>query len=189
LLEPVVSFSGYPNVSSPYSEWQPPFVHMKWGEIHVGGYTLTRVDRMPEMEEPICFINGLCWVTAVYDPETHLLQLGWQVERPLIMPPEAIISNPPPPGVYAGPRLLVFGQLLDESGQFLAGDDGLWVDPYTLQPGDIFLQQHRPQLSTGQPAFAAVGLYDPLNGERILTTDGRDHIRLRLPEVQVVNSP
>ena len=68
------------------------------------------------------------------------------------------------------------------------GDDGLWVDPTTLQVGDIFLQQHWLTLPEGVEAETAViGLYDPKTGERILTEDGRDLIRLSLAEITVKN--
>ena len=81
--------------------------------------------------------------------------------------------------MYAGPRLQVFAQLLDAEGNFLVGDDGLWVDPATLQPGDTFLQQHWLPLPEGNGAVTAVfGLYDPMTGERILTTDGREYLSL-----------
>jgi hypothetical protein len=94
-----------------------------------------------------------------------------------------LISNPPPPGVYAGPRLLVFAQLWDSASNFLVGDDGLWVDPLTLQPGDIFLQQHwLAPPDSSEPATAVFGLYDPKTGERILTEGGRDHLRLEIGE-------
>jgi hypothetical protein len=77
--------------------------------------------------------------------------------------------------------LYVFGQLWDADGNFLTGDDGLWVDPTTLQAGDIFVQQHHVPLADGVVAETAVfGLYDPMTGERILTDDGRDYLRLRI---------
>ena len=80
--------------------------------------------------------------------------------------------------MYSGPRLHAFAQLWDDTDGFITGDDGLWVDPYTLQIGDLFIQQHRPLLPDGvKPATAVVGLYDPLTGTRILTADGRDHVR------------
>jgi hypothetical protein len=77
--------------------------------------------------------------------------------------------------------ILCENALLDADGNFLAGDDGLWVDPYSLQPGDIFLQQHWPQLPEGmEPATAVFGLYDPMTGQRILTEDGRDFLKLEI---------
>lgn len=151
-----------------------------------GGYALNRVEAtLATTAEPVCFRNGLCWLAAAYDPETGYLELTWRVERPLDLPPMPLISNPPPPGVYAGPRLYVFGQLLDEQGEFLAGDDGLWVDPLTLYPGDVFIQQHRPVVAAGtRPAAISFGLYDPMTGERILTEDGRDHLRMLIAELE-----
>jgi hypothetical protein len=136
-----------------------------------------------EIEEPVCFVNGLCWVTAVYLPDNQILELGWQVGQELDLPERPLISNPPPPGVYAGSRLYVFGQLWDANDNFLAGDDGFWVDPATLQVGDIFLQQHHISLPEGVMAETAVfGLYDPMTGERILTEDGQDHLKLEIGE-------
>ena len=87
-------------------------------------------------QEKMCLLG-------ITDEETHFLELGWRVADRLILPPKPLISNPPPPGVYSGPRLLAFAQLWDEADRFLAGDDGLWVDPYTLQPGDIFVCRER----------------------------------------------
>ncbi len=186
LLQPAVSFTGYPDVAAPYADWYEPVVHPKWGKVTAGGYQLSQVVREVELAEPICFENGLCWVTAVYHPDSQILELGWQVGRELDLPDMPLISNPPPPGVYAGPRLYVFGQLWDADNHFLAGDDGLWVDPATLQPGDIFIQQHHLHLPEGSAAATAVaetavfGLYDPMTGERILTEDGREYLKLEI---------
>jgi hypothetical protein len=150
--------------------------------VTAGYYLLAQTEAQmlaERSEERVCFTNGLCWLTAVFDPETNRLELSWQVAEALKLPSTPLISNPPPPGVYAGPRLQVFAQLLDAEGSFLVGDDGLWIDPVTLQPGDIFLQQHWLDLPEGVAAETAVfGLYDPMTGERILTSDGRDHLCL-----------
>jgi hypothetical protein len=51
----------------------------------------------------------------------------------------------------------------------LASDDGLWVDPLTLQPGDRFVQIHRFSVSDGAsdgPYALDLGLYDPKTNER-----------------------
>jgi hypothetical protein len=115
--------------------------------------------------------------------DSAILELDWQVAEPFLLPDIPLISNPPPPGVYAGPRLAVFAQLQDGQGKFLVGDDGLWVDPLTLQPGDRFLQQHRLDAPDGQQGVSVVfGLYDPMSGERILTEDGQDALRLDIEE-------
>jgi hypothetical protein len=86
--------------------------------VTVGRYWLAEVQMAPTIEESVCFENGLCWETAVFHPDTQTLELEWRLARPLDLPPIPLISNPPPPGVYAGPRLAVFAQLLDENGQF-----------------------------------------------------------------------
>ena len=144
----------------------------------MGGYELVQVVVDRAWQTPTCFQNGLCLVWAGY--QNGVLELGWELSRPLDLPPIPLISNPPPPGVYAGPRLLAFAQLVDSDGNFLAGDDGLWVDPVTLQVGDRWLQQH-VLVDEGGSAAAIFGLYDPLTGTRILTNQGQDHIRLNLP--------
>jgi hypothetical protein len=139
-------------------------------------------DLSPQMvrpAEPVCFENGLCWIASSYDADSGRLDLAWAVEEVLDLPPIPLVSNPPPPGIYSGPRLAVFAQLQDAAGNFLVGDDGLWVDPQTLQAGDRFIQQHLlPGVENMDGVTAVFGLYDPLSGERILTSDGQDHIRL-----------
>ncbi|MCI0399236.1 MAG: glycosyltransferase family 39 protein [Chloroflexi bacterium] len=178
---PALNFHGYPVVETLYEPFYVPVP----GEA-AGGYrlSLVNVSGEPPGERAglrVCFRNGLCSLAATYDPEGQTLALAWEVGRPLELPPVPLISNPPPPGVYAGPRLVVFAQLVDAAGNFLVGDDGLWVDVTSLYPGDRFLQQHRLPLPAGrQPAAALFGLYDPLTGERILTEDGRDHVRLEV---------
>jgi 4-amino-4-deoxy-L-arabinose transferase-like glycosyltransferase len=190
LVWPDVSFSGYPEVESPYAEFFEP---LPQDGLLAGGYTLARVAPpvTPTLvdgwfvisEAPVCFANGLCWTAAAYDPKTGWLELAWRVEPPLDLPPLPLISNPPPPSVYSGPRLAVFAHLLDGTGEWLAGDDGLWVDPETLQAGDIFVQRHRLVTPEGAtPASISFGLYDPMTGERIPTDDGLDHITLELDE-------
>lgn len=182
LLQPDISFSGYPDVPNAYA---PDMTPLPEGEALRGGYRLVRVDHpLPESAEaPDCFANNLCWMGVEYDPATGTLELGWRAAAQLALPPLPLISNPPPPGVYNGPRLYVFAHLLDDTGALLTGDDGLWVDPTTLQAGDVFVQQHRLPIPAGaQPAAILIGLYDPLTGERVLTADGADHIRLEVGE-------
>jgi hypothetical protein len=190
LLWPDVSFSGYPDVDSPFAAIFKP---LPQHGLLTGGYTLARVappvtptlvdSQFLLSEAPVCFANGLCWTAAAYDPAAGALELVWRVERALDLPPMPLVSNPPPPGVYSGPRLAVFAHLLNESGAVLFGDDGLWVDPVTLQAGDIFLQRHHLAAAKGAgPATISFGLYDPMTGERILTADGPDHITLEFSQ-------
>ncbi len=188
LLWPDISFSGYPAVESPFAD---AFEPLPEGAHLSGDYVLSRIapshdpfageGRVWVNEAPTCFSNGLCWTAASYDPETGLLQLAWRLEGDLVLPEIPLISNPPPPGVYSGLRLSVFAQLLDGEGLFLVGDDGLWVDAETLHAGDSFIQRHYLVAPEGsQPAAVNFGLYDPMTGERLLTTDGQDRIILEL---------
>ncbi len=184
LLNPSLSFAGYPELDSPYADYLQRFP----GVEGVGAYRLyeTAPERLPAagaVNDRQCFGNGLCLVAARYDSDSARLEMDWLVADSFVMPPGPIISNPPPPGVYAGPRLSVFAQLQDEQGDFLVGDDGLWVDPITLQGGDRFLQQHWLPMPEGQQGVTAVfGLYDPMTGQRILTEEGQDALRLAIGE-------
>ncbi|RLC78233.1 MAG: hypothetical protein DRJ03_25560 [Chloroflexi bacterium] len=125
------------------------------------------------------FANGLK-LTETRWLGNDILLTAWLVAAPLDLPPIPIVANPPPPDVYTGPRLAVFAHLLNADGALVAGDDGLWVDPLTLRPGDRFVQIHR---LTNGPYTLELGLYDPLTGERwsVLNAEGQpvaDHILL-----------
>ena len=180
LLKPNLSFTGYPETAVAY----PDAFHST--DTSVGGFTLAQTDYTQSAIEPVCFENGICLETAVYHPTDHTIDLTWRVGEAISLPEREIISNPPPPNVYAGPRLLVFAQLLDANGAFIVGDDGLWVDIYSLQPGDVFRQQHQfilPEDAVTETAVAETavfGLYDPMTGIRILTDTNSDHIKLEL---------
>ncbi|MEM7330811.1 MAG: hypothetical protein AAF490_01875 [Chloroflexota bacterium] len=177
LLSPAASFSGFPDVPIAYSE-----AFESVDNVRAGYYAFSQTNYEQEaFAEPLCFENGFCATGAFLDEATDQLNLGWTVQRPLTLPPNPLISNPPPPGVYAGPRLAVFGQLLGENDIFLSGDDGLWVDPYTLQEGDAFVQQHwLSPPADAAPKFIIFGMYDPMTGTRILTDAGADHVRIEI---------
>jgi hypothetical protein len=123
------------------------------------------------------------WNTSPTPGEQSWLKFWWQVIAPLPLPPEILIPNPPPPEVYNGPRLKIFTHLLAEDGTFITGDDGLWVDPYSLQAGDHFMQWHRftlPNDAPQPPYTLNVGMYDPLTGERWMLTSGEDQIAIEV---------
>jgi 4-amino-4-deoxy-L-arabinose transferase-like glycosyltransferase len=177
-LQPDLVFAGYP-VAGPYDELLQPVSDT----VVPGGYNLFRVNAgFAAGAEPVCFSNELCLLASGHDAGRGRLELLWQVREALKLPPMPLISNPPPPGVDASPRLHVFVHWLDANGQFVAADDGLWIDSQTLHPGDRFLQLHH-LAATSAPKVTAVrfGLYDPMTGERILTEDGRDYLRLDFP--------
>ncbi len=172
---PATSFYGYPRVGQRYEAYYGPLAGK------AGGFSVAQV--RPEfmapggaLDQPACFANGLCLLGALYDATSNRLELTWRVAGALALPPMPVISKPPPPGVYDGPRLSVFTHWLDPAGGFLGADDGLWVDPGTLQPGDVFRQEHRLPPGGEGPARILVGLYDPLTGDRILTAAGQDHL-------------
>ena len=174
----VLAFSGYPEIENAYSDLYQPL-----GPT-AGDYHLAEVNAAPPAAmEPLCFRNGLCLLEATFDQGDgahDLLHLTWRVKEPLQLPQIPLYSKPPPPDVYDGPRLLVFAQRWDAEGNFLGGDDGLWVDPLTLHVGDVFRQQHHLPAAPGELGYTLFGLYDPMNGQRILTVDGRNHVRLEI---------
>jgi len=175
--EQAQSFSGYPVSTALEEIYFEPLP----GET-AGGYRLATLKKDIAMTgEPVCFQNNLCLLEANYDPVSQTLDLTLELDGSLEVPSRQLVSNPPPPGIYVGPRLHVFSQLLDEAGETISSDDGIWIDVHTLQSGDRFLQQHRFNSPPGiNPISVAFGLYDPLTGERIMTEDGRDHLRIEL---------
>ena len=117
--------------------------------------------------------------------EEHLtLKLWWRIMAPLPLPPEELIPNPPPPGVYNGPRLKVFVHSTDADHEALLDvDDGIGVDPYSLREGDVWLQVHelkRAETRDGSQHIR-IGLYDPHTGSRWSLPDGRQAVSLCVP--------
>jgi 4-amino-4-deoxy-L-arabinose transferase-like glycosyltransferase len=150
---------------------------------HLTRYTLPSISSLqPPIFSVTRFANGLELIDARWIGESDLLTL-WRVAEPLDLPPVPIVANPPPPGVYSGPRLKVFAHLLAANGTQVAGDDGLWVDPLTLRPGDCFVQVHHFAVSADGSYSVRLGLYDPKPGEEmrwdVLDDAGRpvaDHV-------------
>jgi 4-amino-4-deoxy-L-arabinose transferase-like glycosyltransferase len=176
--KPAVALAGYPLIETVYDEFYEPLPAQP-----AGGYQLFQVSEgIAPGPAHACFSNGLCLLETDYDEIAGVLHLTWQVARPLSLPPQPLLSKPPPPGADDRPRLAVFAHLLDDEGLRLAGDDGLWVDATTLQPGDAFRQQHYLHAPAGSsPATIATGLYDPHSGERLLDEAGRDAVQVPLP--------
>jgi hypothetical protein len=115
------------------------------------------------------------------DSGTLWIATWWSVTGPLPLPEEILIPHPPPPGVYNGPPLKVFAHLGTEE-ELLGIDDGLWVDPYSLSPGDVVLQFHRFRLPETAPAtlMLRLGLYAPETGARWMTAGGADQLEVVL---------
>jgi hypothetical protein len=137
-------------------------------------YELGETPSVDGEEVGVRFANGLELATVAWG-EGGALVTEWTVAEHLDLPPVPVVANPPPPGVYSGPRLAVFAHVLAEDGAWVAGDDGLWVDPVTLGVGDRFVQVHRfalPEDAPPGPYILALGLYDPKTGERWQRVDG-----------------
>ena len=142
---------------------------------HIQLYTVERSRTIDEDAPLAQFGNGLALIDAHWIDEESLipgqeavLLTTWQVAGPLELPPIPIIANPPPPGIYSGSRVSIFAHLLTPDEASFVVDDGLWVDPLTLQPGDRFLQIHRFALPPDMPAgpyLLDLGVYDPMTGD------------------------
>lgn len=143
---------------------------------HLTLYSPSDVPLSPSWISETTFANGLAltgvhsWARGSLEPGTEGVVLtAWRVAAPLDLPPMPVVAHPPPPKTYTGPRLAVLAHLLDASGAILAVDDGLWVDPLTLQPGDRFIQVHRftvPAEGPEGPYDLKLGLYDPKTNKR-----------------------
>jgi 4-amino-4-deoxy-L-arabinose transferase-like glycosyltransferase len=143
------------------------------------------ISQPASLESPARFANNLELIDAHWMDRDSLtpgkeaiLVTLWRVTASVDLPPMPIVANPPPPGVYSGPRLAVFTHLLASGGATIDGDDGLWVDPLTLRPGDRFLQVHPLFLPPDAPAgpyTLELGLYDPKTGDRwaVLGSEGQ----------------
>jgi hypothetical protein len=173
----LVLFTSFPDPASPIAELlkvnaDPPEDILP----HLELYAVSELQMANGELQITRFANGLELLDVRWVNDEVLTT--WLVAAPLDLPPVPIVANPPPPGVYPGPRLAVFAHLLASDGTFLAGDDGLWVDPLTLLPGDHFTQIHRlalPPDAPSGPYTLALGLYDPLTGDRwsTLHSDGQ----------------
>ncbi|MCP4536121.1 MAG: glycosyltransferase family 39 protein [Chloroflexi bacterium] len=168
----LVLFTSFPDPAPQISELLTAHTDLPHFEL----YTVPELQVVNDELQIARFANGLDLLDTRWVDDEVLTT--WRVSAPFDLPPLPIVANPPPPGVYPGPRLSVFAHLLASDGTFLAGDDGLWVDPLTLQSGDRFVQIHRltlPSDASAGPYTLALGLYDPLTGDRwpTLQNDGQ----------------
>lgn len=130
------------------------------------------------------FDNGLTLLgyETSEDGANLIVITHWRVSRPLDLPEFPLYSKPPAPGEDDSPRLAIFVQLLDGTGQRASGADGLGVDPYTLYEGDEFHQRMvvpLDQVAAGQYRLV-IGLYNPATMQRILDAQtGQDMIALQ----------
>jgi hypothetical protein len=172
----------------------PEYLVGGWGATFLGEalssdapYALYRVNSPDPAEAKSTlaeFDNGLTLALA------HVEQVGgslvvittWRVDQALDLPPFPLLSKPPTPGEDDTPRLAIFIQLLDAAGQRAAGFDGLGVDPYTLAPGDVFVQRAEIAVS-GLPSGSyevVIGLYSPATGQRrLVRPSGADRVLLQ----------
>jgi 4-amino-4-deoxy-L-arabinose transferase-like glycosyltransferase len=136
------------------------------------------------------FDNGLALLAVseiTREGDVLALVTAWEVGEALTLPERPLFSKPPAPGQDDTPRLAIFVQLLDDAGQRVTGWDGLGIDPYTLYPGDRFLQRHDIPMQDVAPGeyTVAVGLYNPMTGERHRDAlSGQDHVVLTTLEVE-----
>jgi 4-amino-4-deoxy-L-arabinose transferase-like glycosyltransferase len=143
---------------------------------HLTRYALPPISDSPSLVPKTRFANGLVLTGARWLNEDRpapgreaTLLTTWRVAAPLDLPAMPIVAQPPPPKTYSGSRLSVSAHVVDGSGRVQALDDGLWVDPLTLRPGDRFVQLHRfvvPADASEGPYSLQLGLYDPKTNDR-----------------------
>ncbi|MGD2105709.1 MAG: glycosyltransferase family 39 protein [Anaerolineae bacterium] len=168
-----VLLTSWPDPSRPIQEFLEPGRRVS---SHLELHTPSFVGGSQSIVSGTTFANGLALAEARWLEDRPLApgQVGdlltvWDVVEPLDLPEEPVVAQPPPPDTYSGPRLAVFVHLTDAEGRVLDTDDGLWVDPLTLQPGDRFVQIHRlsaPAASTAERHALELGLYDPKTNQR-----------------------
>ncbi len=144
------------------------------------------VDGVPAADQPFGDALALVAVERLppSDDDARAIRIAtwWRVEAQLPLPPVGLLPYPPAPGVYNGPRLKVFAHLWNGES-LVAIDDGLWVDPYSVEPGDIILQYHGfdlPGTAENEGLTLEIGLYDPKTEVRWTTPAGHDHLVLPL---------
>lgn len=138
----------------------------------------------PTADQTFAGVVALEAAAQVPADRTITLATWWRIDGKLPLPPEVLIPHPPPPGLYSGPRLSIFAHLKD-GDQTVSIDDGLWVDPYSLRPGDLLLQFHDfdvPDDLDTADLTVRLGFYDPLTNERWRTSDGADSLMLSLSQ-------
>jgi hypothetical protein len=127
-------------------------------------------------------LQAVSWQPPDAGSRMASLATVWRVKGELPLVEEILIANQPPPGVYNGPRLKVFAHLI-RGDEVIGIDDGLWLDPWSLESGDEIVQFHQFDMTTinGTADGATedrytlrIGLYDPLTGTRWVTSDGKD---------------
>jgi len=158
-IEPIApsAHSGYRDISG------VPLADQAFGDALV----LIAVEMLPPSDSAARAIRIATW---------------WRVDADLPLPPEELLPYLPEPGVYTGPRLKVFAHLWNGES-LVAIDDGLWVDPYSVEPGDVILQYHRfdlPDTAGNEGLRLELGLYDPKTEVRWTTPAGHDHLVLPL---------
>lgn len=159
-------------------ETPPRWVNGEWAIVFPAGQAQAlftpaawQTDRPPQHAASVRFSDDLIfegWTQLGGDLIAH-----WQVG------PGYSAVEPDIGSSVASPPFSVkaFIHLLDAQGALVAGSDRFDIDPYTLRPGDRFLQKHVLEAPPGRFAIA-VGLYDPATGVRYQTSEGGDAFQL-----------
>lgn len=73
-----------------------------------------------------------------------------------------------------------FLHALDAKGELVAQHDGLDAPAQSWQAGDLLVQAHTLPIRTLEGVHLRLGVYDPQDGRRLMTADGRDFVELNL---------
>ncbi len=74
-----------------------------------------------------------------------------------------------------------FLHAVDETGSIIAQFDGLDAPARYWQPGDLLVQEHLLDYEVDKLVELRLGVYNPLNGRRLLLPDGSDHVSFSHP--------
>jgi hypothetical protein len=165
----------------------PGYLSEGWGLDKMPGKPLTpsmaayTPPEHPDDDPAAIFANGLTLLSAHVEDEGDTLEVmtEWIVSHELDLPPRPLLSKPPAPDEDDTPRLRIFHHMIGPNGEYILGYDAMGVDPYTLYPGDRFIQRVIIDVRrAGDDAGLVIGLYDPQTGERIPTQQGEETLAL-----------
>lgn len=173
--------TGYPKLAG---ELEPIFKSSSELVVDTKSFGVYSMDAAPHLNNIIekdgsaSFRNGVSLVE--FEVGNGGIFTKWSAQGvPSGLPRFKLISNPPPPGIETRPRLAIFVHCLSQDGSILSIDDGLWVDPYTLQPDDIWIQ-YNVIADMEQTISIEIGIYDPVTDTRVVNNNGSDRMVIPL---------
>jgi hypothetical protein len=146
---PLASGGIRPGEQSLYRLEAPPIIPWQAAQLCEGVAQPCEVQAEPSqgLDAPAAFLG---YLPLEAPPGEVALLTGWQVQETTERP------------------LKIFVHALDANDTITGQWDGLDVDPFTWQPGDLVIQLHRFPVSATAPLHLTTGLYDGETLERLL---------------------